>query len=206
MLASETHCLCGCDVSSVHSFNKRRAATILTPQQQLDYALDTLKAFEKQMTPREWKDILHEHIECVETRVACIQDVFCKYWSLKEAFVKATGMGLGYDLGNIEFYINHKENRAQVSIEGQSPSDEWMFYMHKIGDGHWVSVGRGPIHAVVDAHGGFKKTFKMPEMDHDEILEHVHGSAEPPFVVMMIADLVPAHLRQAFVDVGGEVL
>ena len=80
---------------------------------------------------------------------------FRQIWSLKEAFVKATGEGLGFDLGRIEFGIDDKKNVASVSIDGKRQKD-WKFHMHCLGRKdreHWIAVARGPLTAIVDAWG-----------------------------------------------------
>eukprot|EP00889_Picochlorum_renovo_P003007 jgi/Picre1/30037/NNA_005409.t1 len=79
-----------------------------------------------------------------ETSVEAMERRFTQFWSLKEAFVKATGMGLGYDLGKIEFDICDDTNTATVWIEGKGPSREWSFHLHELAHGHWVSVARDP--------------------------------------------------------------
>lgn len=107
-------------------------------------------------------------------------------------------MGLGYDLGKIEFDICDDTNTATVWIEGKGPSDEWSFHLHELAHGHWVSVARGPPKAVVDAKGGFKATFRRPSLSSEELHQSIHGSREPPFDLMTVADLVPDHLQDEY--------
>ena len=80
---------------------------------------------------------------------------FRQIWSLKEAFVKATGEGLGFDLCRAAFTIDINNKTARVSIDGV-PKDDWVFHLHCLGTpgrDHWISVARGPISAIVDAWG-----------------------------------------------------
>jgi len=123
-----------------------------------------------------------------------------------QAYVKAIGMGLGYDLGNVEFIINHETNEAKVNIERRGPSEDWSFKLHELADGHWVAVARGPVDTVVDAYGEFKKTFRKPNMESDEVRRHVHEEEEPVFRLLSVYDLVPGDLKVKYEMAGGDVL
>lgn len=83
-----------------------------------------------------------------------MERAFRQHWSLKEAYVKATGLGLALDLGSIAFTItiDDNNNTATVEYEGKQQTD-WAFHLHELGRGHWVSVARAPLSAVVDAWG-----------------------------------------------------
>lgn len=107
-------------------------------------------------------------------------------------------MGLGFDLGKIEFDICDDTNTATVCIEGNGPSNEWSFHLHELAHGHWVSVAKGPPKAVVDAKGGFKATFRRPNLNAEELQQSIHRSREPPFELMTVADLVPDHLQDEY--------
>jgi hypothetical protein len=121
-----------------------------------------------------------------------------------QAYVKAIGMGLGYDLGNVEFIIDHDANTAKVKIEGQCPSDDWSFVLHELAANHWVAVARGPIDTVVDAYGEFKKTFRKPSMEKDEVRRHVREEKEPIFRLLSVYDLVPRDLKVEYEMAGGD--
>jgi 4'-phosphopantetheinyl transferase len=86
-----------------------------------------------------------------------MERAFRQHWSLKEAYAKSTGLGLALDLGSIAFTItvhdnNNNNNTATVEYGGKQQTD-WAFYLHELGRGHWVSVARAPLSAVVDAWG-----------------------------------------------------
>ncbi len=56
---------------------------------------------------------------CIRHRAMCCPIPFPwpqnrKLWSLKEAFVKATGEGLGFELGLIEFQLAGSTGRCRV--------------------------------------------------------------------------------------------
>eukprot|EP00967_Tisochrysis_lutea_P118651 scaffold192973_cov34-Tisochrysis_lutea.AAC.3 len=138
--------------------------------------------------------------------------IFRKLWSLKEAFTKARGDGLGFPFKRCEFTLGGSHplatarigalacgagtdqyggtgvQTASVAVDGVI-QPEWKFYIQPLADDHWVSVARGPPSDAVDAHGGFKSTFKKPNLSPAEIRQG-HDAAEPPFVCKRIADLV----------------
>ena len=67
-----------------------------------------------------------------------------------QAFIKAVGLGLEFELGRAEFTLSGSS--ASVAVEGV-PQPLWAFRLHELGKGHWVSVARGPLEAVVDRWG-----------------------------------------------------
>ena len=79
VLASESHCICGCDVASPQSLRAKGNAL------SLEKLKEKLKAFEKQLTRKEWDDV-YEMNGLEEERILCrhIENTFSKYWSLKE--------------------------------------------------------------------------------------------------------------------------
>ena len=68
----------------------------------------------------------------------------------EQAFVKATGEGLGFDLRQAEFRI--EGSTASVAVRGV-PQPRWRLHLHELGADHWASVARAPPDAVVDAWG-----------------------------------------------------
>ena len=70
--------------------------------------------------------------------IESILGLFCRYWCLKEAFVKAIGAGLGFGLQRLEF---HHSNWTSISvyIDGVKSRD-WRFLLFELGKGHWVSA------------------------------------------------------------------
>lgn len=194
VLASETHCVCGCDVSSTHSLNKRRGKRFDNnnfDEKDGTMCLDELEklfgSFKKQLSAKEWERVYGMPGDST----ARICNRFCMYWSLKEAFVKAIGMGLGYDLGNVEFDVDDETGIAFATINPDTHvSQDWCFYVHELSDGHWASIARGPPEAIVDAHGGFRKTFQCPELSRDVLNTHVFMRREPSFVHASVRDVL----------------
>lgn len=91
ILASEPVAVCGCDVAAARGPPRRGPAEPL-------HAF--FAAFEDSFTRREWQTIYGAGLSEAKQEAA-----FRKLWSLKEAFVKATGEGLSFDLGLLEFEI-----------------------------------------------------------------------------------------------------
>lgn len=61
----------------------------------------------------------------------------CRYWSLKEAYVKAIGSGMAYGLEQVEFH-HIGWNEIQVKVGGEILK-EWRFWISELGNGHCVS-------------------------------------------------------------------
>jgi len=70
--------------------------------------------------------------------IESILGLFCRYWCLKEAFVKAIGAGLGFGLQRLEFHHSNWTN-ISVYIDGVKSRD-WRFSLFELGKGHWVSA------------------------------------------------------------------
>ncbi len=91
-------------------------------------SVEYISMFSNQLTAFELKSILSEPTEDLR------YDMFFLYWSMKEAFIKAIGQGLGYNLQNIEFSVHPSEDSkargrkvlngiATARIEGLERSD-----------------------------------------------------------------------------------
>ena len=212
VLASELYCVCGCDVSWAGAvMGKSRKPSEGGPDESLDGLRRTLKSFQNQLTITEWEKVwekgLAEGVEEVEAvsedghlgggkgKTRGVAREFSKYWSLKEAYAKAIGMGLGYDLGRLEFEIL-ESGRAEdvmsvafVSIDGEL-SERWCCYVQRLRDDHWVSVARGPVDDVVDALGGFLGGFGVKDMGKDLVNTTVFQDLEPVFEELTFGDVV----------------
>lgn len=122
-------------------------------------------------------------------------EAFQQHWGLKEAFVKARGDGLGFDLGRASFTITDEDTckTARVSVDGKR-QPLWRFHLQELGSRHWVSVARGPIEDVVDALKGFTATFGRPRPEPDEY-EEALSAPWPKFELVTVLDLLPDHLK-----------
>ncbi|KAJ0965001.1 hypothetical protein J5N97_026139 [Dioscorea zingiberensis] len=99
-----------------------------------------------------------------------------RYWSLKEAFVKALGAGLGYGLHRLEFHHNNWTN-ISVHIDGVK-STEWRFWLFKFDEMRWAAVAKGP---PKDAAESFQKI--SPQLATEEDLNTVELH-ENPFTLL----------------------
>ncbi|CAN1333554.1 L-aminoadipate-semialdehyde dehydrogenase-phosphopantetheinyl transferase [Linum perenne] len=94
--------------------------------------------------------------------------MFCRYWSLKEAYVKATGSGLSTGLDKVEFRHDNWTN-ITISIDGEL-DEEWRFQLHELPKRHWLSIARGHPKAAVES---YKATMKGTVFSEEEFEESV---------------------------------
>lgn len=75
----------------------------------------------------------------IETNyVLLMSNVGCRYWCLKEAYVKAIGSGVSYGLEKVEFHHSSWRN-ISVNIDGRA-MPEWRFWLSELGKGHLVNT------------------------------------------------------------------
>jgi len=129
-------------------------------------------------------------------------EVFQRYWSAKEAFVKARGDGMVFDLGRVEFRWAPLEDdgtafkTTAVIVDGVA-APLWTCVQHKLPceQPHWVTVARGPLCEIVDVNGEFTSTLRQPqdwftpEQWHD-----ILNAPSPECTLLSIEDLVPKSL------------
>jgi len=117
--------------------------------------------FRDQFTSFEWENIRKQPDQKSQ------EDAFRRNWSCKEAFTKARGDGIGFELKRCEFDIKESPPEgylpfthiAHVRVDGKEVKDDWIFYLQPLRD-HWVTVARGPPSDVIDAYGEFTKTMQ----------------------------------------------
>eukprot|EP01126_Amoeba_proteus_P053621 TRINITY_DN6546_c0_g2_i3.p1 TRINITY_DN6546_c0_g2~~TRINITY_DN6546_c0_g2_i3.p1 ORF type:complete len:162 (-),score=29.76 TRINITY_DN6546_c0_g2_i3:226-711(-) len=88
-------------------------------------------------TPREWFKIKSSGMSQEQLRQ------FYNHWTLKEGYIKAVGIGLGFELQRAEFALSNADRQATVSIDGRK-RDNWFFEIHELPSDHVVSVAYGP--------------------------------------------------------------
>jgi len=195
VLASEPTMLCGVDVAAPeeHRAGKKKKSI-----------RENLRLMEGQLTPAEMLTI---NMAAPDERK--MEDLFRRFWSLKEAYTKARGDGLGFELKRCDFQLGETSKGASgqpvqlatLKVDGK-PMRQWGFYVQDLSEGHWISVARGPPSDIVDAHGVFSKTFGEPTLRPAEItkeLERVEG----PWVLKRILDLLPDELREQYAQLVG---
>jgi len=72
---------------------------------------------------------------------------FYKHWALKESYIKAVGIGLGFELSRAEFrYLNEdREARNAVMYIDGVLQKQWSFTIHEPDPEHCVVVALGPL-------------------------------------------------------------
>jgi 4'-phosphopantetheinyl transferase len=69
------------------------------------------------------------------------QDRFFEYWTFKESYIKARGMGLSIPLGQFSFHYPH-ERAVQLSVQPQLGDDaaRWSFWQYRPTANHLLAV------------------------------------------------------------------
>ncbi|XP_059820293.1 L-aminoadipate-semialdehyde dehydrogenase-phosphopantetheinyl transferase [Hypanus sabinus] len=97
----------------------------------------------RQFTVHEWNTINMAGDEWSQL------DMFHRYWTLKESFIKAIGVGVAFDLQRIEFHVSplHLEEgqiykETVMFLDGEQEED-WVFEETMLDDHHHVAVALG---------------------------------------------------------------
>ena len=146
---------------------------------------DTISEFfdrmRRQFTPNEWKNIRSSADEREQLTA------FMRHWTLKEAYVKAVGIGLNLDLLRISFEakadleINKPQTTTSCKLDGQ-PLENWFFEEYLMDSNHVIAIAREnhPNTSTEDTTG---LTFRM--IDFQELIdgqEFLNDAPEEEFV------------------------
>eukprot|EP01130_Rhizamoeba_saxonica_P003940 TRINITY_DN1630_c0_g1_i1.p1 TRINITY_DN1630_c0_g1~~TRINITY_DN1630_c0_g1_i1.p1 ORF type:complete len:213 (-),score=51.77 TRINITY_DN1630_c0_g1_i1:63-701(-) len=132
VLASEPELLIGVDVMNV---------AIPGRDKNIDNFFHTLRDC---FTSNEW-NIIKSGSDDEKLRM------FFIHWTLKEAYIKAIGIGLGFDLQRCEFQLSEDKSTANILIDG-ALSLEWEFEIHYPMNDHIIAIAYGPPSRAV---GGY---------------------------------------------------
>ncbi|XP_030055232.1 L-aminoadipate-semialdehyde dehydrogenase-phosphopantetheinyl transferase isoform X1 [Microcaecilia unicolor] len=106
----------------------------------------------RQFTEKEWKSIKCAGSECSQL------DMFYRYWALKESFIKAIGVGIGFNLQRIEFNasplqleIGKMYKETSMLLDGDK-EEGWTFEESLLDDCHHVAVALGKPHGFRQEH------------------------------------------------------
>ena len=207
VLASDPALLVGIDVvapprlrAELHSFDAVR------------------RAFATCLTEREWRAVESEATEGGKLRA------FRVHWALKEAYVKARGDGLAFELRRVELYpcrppdaamageeveasavnVSSEEVGAEVAaevawvcvhVDGELQR-AWVGHVYDLPGGHVACVVRGPVSEARDDIGEFRATLgaAVPIAEHCARL----ACAPPPFRMVQVRELVPPQSLEAY--------
>jgi len=170
VLASEPHDLIGVDVMDMKVPRRQKDADVAE-------FFNTMKHC---FTPLEWNNI--RYVNDVNSQ----EKQFFRHWALKESYIKAVGIGLGFELQRAEFTLdnNHNGSLATVRID-KKERPEWKFYLDYPDNWHVVACATGPPSEAVET---FKKTLTKPT---DNTITATHSNI--PFKSLKLEDLIPQY-------------
>ncbi|NWR72588.1 ADPPT transferase, partial [Centropus unirufus] len=153
-LANEIFSIC-----SNYNFNVSHQGdyAVLAAEPELQVGVDIMKTnlpgsssipsffriMKRQFTEAEWDVIKSMSSERMQL------DMFHRHWALKESFLKAVGVGIGFNLQRIEFHVSplkleigkvYKETKMLLDGEKE---EEWIFEEARLDDHHHVAVALG---------------------------------------------------------------
>ncbi|XP_059628444.1 uncharacterized protein LOC132271166 [Cornus florida] len=143
-IASEPVCLVGLDIVS-HFIPERETIQ------------EYIQNFSSYFSSLEWNNIIN-----ADTCDGMLNE-FYRYWCLKEAFVKAMGIGVGYRLDHVVFHHTNWTN-IFVEVDGEELKD-WRFWLFELAKGHLVCIAKGHPRTATKS---YKKTLKRLQFDEEE--------------------------------------
>ncbi|XP_015268375.1 PREDICTED: L-aminoadipate-semialdehyde dehydrogenase-phosphopantetheinyl transferase isoform X3 [Gekko japonicus] len=106
----------------------------------------------RQFTEEEWRTITSMPNEWLQL------DMFHRHWALKESFIKAIGVGIGFDLQRIEFNVSPAQlevgktyNETIMLLDGEEEKD-WTFEETRLDNCHHVAVALGQPEGSKEKH------------------------------------------------------
>uniref|UniRef100_G2XM46 holo-[acyl-carrier-protein] synthase n=1 Tax=Oryza brachyantha TaxID=4533 RepID=G2XM46_ORYBR len=167
-IASEPLCLVGLDI-------------VCISKPQGETALEFIKNFSSHLTDHEWN--------CIVSSGSPDEMLteFYMYWCLKEAFVKATGAGVGFGLQRLEFHHTNWTD-ISLSIDGEE-ARKWRFWLFKIDEMYMASIARGHPEDAIDS---FKRTLSDVVVQEEE-LQGALDIPEEAFTIWTVEQLLQLH-------------
>jgi len=147
----------------------------VNPRQTVDQFFNDMRGC---FTPKEWIAIRSSPDK--QKQVA----QFFRHWCLKEAYIKAVGIGLGFELQRAQFTLDNNEraSSAVIAIDGQA-RPEWSFDVDYLDDEHVAACSLGPPDEAIST---YKTTMAIPESKGSSVQSHPRTT----FKVFKIQELV----------------
>ncbi|XP_074917808.1 L-aminoadipate-semialdehyde dehydrogenase-phosphopantetheinyl transferase isoform X3 [Chelonoidis abingdonii] len=108
-----------------------------------DSVPDFFRIMKRQFTEAEWSVIKSMNNEWIQL------DMFSRHWALKESFIKAIGIGIGFNLQRIEFNVSPLQlevgkvyKETKMLLDGDK-EEGWTFEETRLDDLHHVAVALG---------------------------------------------------------------
>ena len=77
------------------------------------------------------------------------RDQFLRYWTLKEAYLKARGLGIAVHLSDLSFTLADDAHVTVTFLDALAGADSaWAFDLRTLGDDHFVAVAASTPHGV----------------------------------------------------------
>ncbi|XP_027931362.1 L-aminoadipate-semialdehyde dehydrogenase-phosphopantetheinyl transferase-like isoform X1 [Vigna unguiculata] len=154
-IASEPVCLVGVDIVS-YDVPQRESIT------------EFVQLFSSYFSCLEWNNII---------MAGTSDDVlieFYRYWSLKEAYVKAIGSGVSEGLNKVEF-SHTRWTDISAKVNGKVMT-QWRFWLFELGERHCISTLKVSIARVhpISAAMSYKRTLKKVDFTEDEYTQGLH--------------------------------
>jgi 4'-phosphopantetheinyl transferase len=144
VLVSDTTFLIGCDVVQLTEqphgffFSKEKEKNKF------------FSSFRHHFGPNEWSQIYAKKSSSTTNTTnssSCLEN-FYRFWSLKESYIKAIGIGLGFDLLRVQFQLEEIEEEMQkkyvMYLDGNK-AIQWDFETKEMLENQYhISVARGP--------------------------------------------------------------
>eukprot|EP01062_Namystynia_karyoxenos_P073115 TRINITY_DN69963_c0_g1_i1.p1 TRINITY_DN69963_c0_g1~~TRINITY_DN69963_c0_g1_i1.p1 ORF type:complete len:854 (+),score=211.35 TRINITY_DN69963_c0_g1_i1:114-2564(+) len=181
VLAAEPYCVCGVDIAVRAEHEGRSTA-------------EYLDGFAAQFTESEWERIRAAGCPAAQ------EEAFHGLWACKEAFVKARGDGLGFDVRRSEFRRRARGGVAVVVDGCELP--RWRLHVQRLGRASFVATARGPPEDIVDAYGTFRRTLRRRRFTEAEWAACL-DSPVPAFEEVPVSFLVPDARRREYLRLAG---
>eukprot|EP01006_Ploeotia_vitrea_P008737 TRINITY_DN20894_c0_g1_i1.p1 TRINITY_DN20894_c0_g1~~TRINITY_DN20894_c0_g1_i1.p1 ORF type:complete len:311 (-),score=20.54 TRINITY_DN20894_c0_g1_i1:205-1098(-) len=181
VLVSEPYYIVGVDIMEV----------VLQPEKPImdETVEEFFSCFENIFTRREWN-----HINKQEDPKEKLRH-FYVFWCLKECYLKAIGVSLGFDLLKLEFEIEDEpvlsaDSRyfAHMWLEGVDCSETWSFICGPIDEKHVFATVRGMPKAAIPSYYHTMRISQTVTVNDNNPIDH--EALDPEFMRLDNSDLL----------------